>query len=307
MDYYEVLQVPRGATEQEIKKAYRKLAMKWHPDKNKSNQVEAQYRFQEISEAYDVMSDPERRAIFDQYGYDGLKNGIPDENGDMRDGYAFNERASEDVFNKFFGTTNPFMDFGFGDTQPFASSLRKKGPEKAEPIVADLICTLEDLFLGSSKSIIIARKRLLNDELVNDSKTFVIKIKPGWKAGTKITFDRDGNETRTNEAGDVIFQIVQQEHNVFKRDGAHLVYTAKLKLSEALGDYCVEVPMLDGRKLAISCNEVLCPTSEKVIKKEGMPISNQPGDRGDLRIRFDISFPRYLTSLQKTALTKVLG
>ncbi|KAG7377123.1 DNA-directed RNA polymerase III subunit RPC3 [Phytophthora pseudosyringae] len=307
MDYYELLQVPRGATEQEIKKAYRKLAMKWHPDKNKNNLAEAQYRFQEISEAYDVLSDPERRAIFDQYGYDGLKNGVPDENGGMRDGYAFNERASEDVFSKFFGTSNPFGDFGFGDTLPFASSLRKKGPEKAEPIVRELVCTLEELFLGTSKSVVVERKRLQHDELVDDAKTFVIKIKPGWKTGTKVTFDREGNETRTNEAGDVIFEVVQQEHTLFKRDGTHLVFAAKLKLSEALGDYCVEVPTLDGRKLAISCNEVVNPSSEKVVKKEGMPISNQPGERGDLRIRFDIAFPRHLTTLQKTALLKILG
>ncbi|KAL3672392.1 hypothetical protein V7S43_003077 [Phytophthora oleae] len=307
MDYYELLQVPRGATEQEIKKAYRKLAMKWHPDKNKNNLMEAQYRFQEISEAYDVLSDPERRAIFDQYGYDGLKNGVPDENGDMRDGYAFNERASEDVFNKFFGTNNPFGDFGFGDTQPFASSLRKKGPEKAESIVREVLCTLEELFMGTSKSIVVERKRLQNDELVDDAKTFVVKIKPGWKAGTKITFDREGNETRTNEAGDVVFQVSQQEHNLFKRDGAHLIFTAKLKLSEALGDYCVEVPTLDGRKLAISCNEVVSPSSERVVKKEGMPVSNQSGERGDLRIKFDIAFPRHLTTLQKTALAKILG
>ncbi|RLN89130.1 hypothetical protein BBJ28_00012571 [Nothophytophthora sp. Chile5] len=286
--------------------SYRKLAMKWHPDKNKDNVTEAQYHFQEISEAYDVLSDPERRAVFDQYGYDGLKNGVPDENGDMRDGYAFNERASEEVFSKFFGTNNPFGDFGFGDTQPFASSLRKKGPEKAPAIVQDLSCTLEELFLGVTKSLSVQRKRLQNDELVDEPKTFVVKIKPGWKAGTKITFDREGNETRTQAAGDVVFQVVQLEHDLFKRDGAHLVFTAKVKLSEALGDHCVEVPTLDGRKLAIPCNEVVSPTSEKLVKKEGMPISNQAGERGDLRIKFNILFPRQLTALQKTALAKIL-
>lgn len=287
--------------------SYRKLAMKWHPDKNKSNLSEAQHKFQEVSEAYDVLSDPQKRATFDQHGYDGLKNGVPDDNGEMRDGYAFNERASEDVFNKFFGTANPFCDFGFGDTMPFASAMRKKGPEKAEPIVSDLECTLEELFSGVSKTVEVARKRLQNDEIVDETKTFQIKVKPGWKQGTKITFDREGNETRTNEAGDVVFQITQKKHPLYTRDGANLVFVAKLKLSEALGDYCVEVPTLDGRKLAISCNEVVSPSSEKVVKKEGMPISSHPGERGDLLIKFDIGFPKHLTSLQKAALVKILG
>ncbi|TMW63827.1 hypothetical protein Poli38472_002768 [Pythium oligandrum] len=307
MDYYEILDVPRHASEQEIKKAYRKLAMKWHPDKNKHNPMEAQHKFHEVSEAYDVLSDPQKRATYDQYGYDGLKNGVPDENGETRDGYAFNERASEELFTKFFGTDNPFYDFGFGDTLPFASGLRKKGPEKAEAIVKDLECTLEELFSGVTKTVSIDRMRLQNDELVQETKTFQIKIKPGWKAGTKITFEREGSETRTHEAGDVVFEVVQAKHSQYSRDGSTLVYMAKIKLSEALGDHCVQVPTLDGRKLAISCNEVINPSAEKVIKGEGMPIASQPGTRGDLLLKFDIQFPKHLTSLQKQALVKILG
>lgn len=293
-------------------RSYRKLAMKWHPDKNKSNLNEAQHKFQEVSEAYDVLSDPQRRAVFDQYGYDGLKNGVPDDNGDMRDGYAFNERASEEVFHKFFGSANPFADFGFGDTMPFASALRKKGPEKAPAIVTDVACTLEELFSGTTKTLEVARTRLQNDELLDETKTFQIKVKPGWKHGTKITFEREGNESRTHEAGDVVFQIQQLPHALYTRDGNDLHFVAKLKLSDALGDYCVHVPTLDGRKLAISCNDVVTPATTKVIKHEGMPVSSSratssSSDRGDLVIKFDIAFPRHLTSLQKAALAKILG
>lgn len=307
MDYYEVLEVPRTATEQELKKAYRKLAMKYHPDKNKHNPLEAQHKFQEVSEAYDVLSDPQKRAIFDQYGYDGLKNGVPDENGDVRDGYAFNDRASEELFHKFFGTDNPFYDFGFGDTMPFASGLRKKGPEKAPAIVHELACSLEELFTGCTKSATITRTRLQNDEVIDETKTFQIKVKPGWKHGTKITFEREGSETRMHEAGDVVFTIAQQSHAQYTRDGANLVFSARLKLSEALGDFCVQVPTLDGRKLAIACNEVVSPRSEKVVKGEGMPVASKPGERGDLVIKYDIQFPKHLTSLQKQALVKILG
>lgn len=82
INYYEILQVPKNATDAEIKKAYRKLAMKWHPDKNPDNAVEASKNFQEIGEAYDVLSDLQKRAIYDQYGYEGLRDGIPGADGE---------------------------------------------------------------------------------------------------------------------------------------------------------------------------------------------------------------------------------
>lgn len=280
--------------------------MKWHPDKNKDRLAEAQARFQDLSEAYDVLSDPAKRAIFDQHGYDGLRHGVPDEPG--ADGYAFNERAAEEVFQRFFGAANPFAAFGFGDTLPFASALRKTGPEKAPPLAVPLPCSLEELFAGVAKTLTVERTRLQRDELVTDAKAFVVRVKPGWKHGTKITFEREGNEDRTHEAGDVVFTVEQAPHASFTRDGSALVFTAKLRLSEALGDCCVHVPTLDGRKLAISCNEVVQPSSEKVVPGEGMPIaSSTSGERGDLRIKFDIVFPKHLTALQKAAITKILG
>lgn len=81
INYYDVLQLPRNSSDVEIKKAYRKLAMKWHPDKNPDNAEEAAGKFQEIGEAYDVLSDMEKRAIYDQFGYEGLHDGIPNAEG----------------------------------------------------------------------------------------------------------------------------------------------------------------------------------------------------------------------------------
>lgn len=82
-EYYNVLQVPKSATDVEIKKAFRKLAMKYHPDKNPDNSEESAIKFQEIGEAYDVLSDKEKRAIFDHYGYEGLRDGIDDKSGEI--------------------------------------------------------------------------------------------------------------------------------------------------------------------------------------------------------------------------------
>ncbi|OQR93183.1 hypothetical protein THRCLA_08506 [Thraustotheca clavata] len=274
MDYYELLGVSRGASDQEIKKAYRKLAMKWHPDKNKSNRDEAQSKFHEISEAYDVLSDPEKRALFDQYGYDGLRNGVPNADGEMRDGYSFNDRQADDIFNKFFGTNNPFSDFGFGDTLPFSSALKKKSPEKNPPIYRDVECTLEELYHGNmTKKISLLRPRFQGVDLKDESKVFLIKIQRGWSNGTKITFANEGTESKELSTGDVIFCIKETSHPLFTRNKNDVIYMAKIKLADALADCCVQVPTLEGHKLAISCNEVISPKSEKKIKGEGMPIA----------------------------------
>lgn len=314
MDYYDILNIPAGSTDQDIKRSYRKLAMKWHPDKNKSDEEVAREAFQNIAEAYDVLSDPEKRAIYDQYGYEGLRQGIQDGYGsEMRQGYAFNSANGEEIFNSFFGTANPFIDFGFGDTMPFASTLRKKGNEKCPPIELDLECSIEELYMLKLKKQTIERVRLSNHELIKEKKVLMIQIEPGWKAGTKITFEKDGNESLPEPqklqhqiVGDVILTIkflADPHYSIHEKTG-ELLYRAKIKLYDALSDCVVEVPTLDGRKLPITCNEVLSPKTEKVLSSEGLAVSKSK--RGNLIIQFDIEFPKYLTELQKKGLGKLL-
>ncbi|CAM9705651.1 unnamed protein product [Sphacelaria rigidula] len=156
-DYYETLGVQRAASDADIKKAYRKLAMKWHPDKNKENKGESSKIFQEIGEAYDVLSDKKNRAIYDQYGYEGLRDGIPSKNGNKPEGYCYKQNGQE-IFESFFGTHNPFVDFGFGDTMPFASRLKKQGPRKPDPVTRDLECSLDELYNGCTKVVKVTRK-----------------------------------------------------------------------------------------------------------------------------------------------------
>ncbi|KAG2249490.1 hypothetical protein Bca4012_087193 [Brassica carinata] len=118
VDYYKVLQVDRSASDDDLKKAYRKLAMKWHPDKNPTNKKEAEAKFKQISEAYDVLSDPQKRAVFDQYGEEGLKGNVPPPNaaggfsyfssGDGPSSFRFNPRSADDIFAEFFGFSTPF-------------------------------------------------------------------------------------------------------------------------------------------------------------------------------------------------------
>lgn len=116
LDYYQVLRISRNATESDIKKAYRKMALKWHPDKNPENKEEAEKRFKEISEAYEVLSDKEKRIVYDKYGKEGLLNNGPahedfDFGGfDHGFGHHFTFRNPNDVFREFFGGRDPFAE-----------------------------------------------------------------------------------------------------------------------------------------------------------------------------------------------------
>uniref|UniRef100_H0XJ62 J domain-containing protein n=1 Tax=Otolemur garnettii TaxID=30611 RepID=H0XJ62_OTOGA len=112
VDYYEVLGVQRHASAEDIKKAYRKLALKWHPDKNPENKEEAERKFKQVAEAYEVLSDPKKRDIYDKYGKEGLNGGGGGSHFDSPFDYGFTFRKPEDVFREFFGGRDPFrFDF----------------------------------------------------------------------------------------------------------------------------------------------------------------------------------------------------
>lgn len=344
VDYYKILQVDRSAKDDDLKKAYRKLAMKWHPDKNPNNKKDAEAKFKQISEAYDVLSDPQKRAVYDQYGEEGLKGQVPPPGSggfpgtsDPGSGYTsfrFNTRSADDIFSEFFGFSSPFGGGGMGDmggSRPGASAAFGRGGlfgddifaqfsrgaggaaeastmhRKAAAIERTLHCSLEDLYKGTTKKMKISR------DVVDASgrpstleEILTIEIKPGWKKGTKITFPEKGNEQRGVIPSDLVFIIDEKPHSVYKRDGNDLVITQKISLVEALTGYTAQISTLDGRTLTVPVNAVISPTYEEVVKGEGMPIPKEPSKRGNLRIKFNIKFPTRLTSEQKSGIRRLL-
>lgn len=139
-----------------------------------------------------------------------------------------------------------------------------------------------------------------------EDKVLTIDIKPGWKAGTKITFPREGDQSTSTIPADIVFVIKDKAHPHFKRDGSDLIYTAKISLKEALIGTTIQVPTLDGRKKQITLADVVNPNTEKRIAGEGLPYPKQTNKKGDIVVKFDIKFPDQLSKTQKDALNEYL-
>ncbi|KAL5203071.1 hypothetical protein ABZP36_014023 [Zizania latifolia] len=322
VDYYKVLGVGRGATDDELKKAYRRLAMKYHPDKNPSPQADS--LFKQVSEAYDVLSDSQKRAIYDQYGEEGLKAGVPppsasSHGGAGAHGFRFNPRTAEEIFSEIFGgafggagprTPGGGIPHGFPQfgRSPGAGEASTPTARKAPVIERHLACSLEDLYKGATKKMKISRDVMdAAGKPTNVEEILTIEIKPGWKKGTKITFPEKGNETRNVIPADLVFIIEERAHPKFKRDGNDLIYTHKISLVEALTGCAIQLTTLDGRNLTVPVKSVVSPTYEELVQGEGMPITKEPSKKGNLRIKFQIKFPTSLSSEQKAGIQQLLS
>lgn len=326
-DYYSILKVDRTASEDDLKKSYRRLAMKWHPDKNPGNKVYAEAKFKQICEAYEVLSDPHKRPVYDRYGEEGLKDMPTDTTnaGGFSSGstsgstHKFNPRKAEDLFSEVFGASCPYPNMnGTSHSRSKTPSRHKvydnptegssSGLRKAPPIENKLPCSLEELYNGAVRKMKISRNVLgAGGKMTTVEEVLSIKIKPGWKKGTKITFPEKGNEQQGLIPADLIFVIDEKPHDVFKRDGSDLLVLQKISLAEALGGSMLQIPSLNGKSLTIPLTELVYPGYERIVPNEGMPIAKEHGKKGNLRIRFDIKFPSRLSPDQRARIKKILN
>lgn len=169
--------------------------------------------------------------------------------------------------------------------------------------------------MGCTKKLHITRKRYNSaKQLADDTKTFVINVKPGWKKGTKVSFINEGEEGPNIIPADLVFVIQEKAPSAsedtpagYAREGSTLIYTYKLSLTDALTDCSLQIPTLDGRTLSIACPEVVSPFYEKRVPGEGMPSVKTPGAKGDLVIKFHILFPKYLNGEKRLKIRELLA
>jgi DnaJ-class molecular chaperone len=318
LDYYKILQLPKNCLQEDIAESFRNLSLKYHPKVcSPENSAKSEFHFQKLCEAYEVLSDPIKKEIYDIYGQEGLKNGIIDKKGNIKGGYIYSGNGHE-IFEKFMGTANPFTLKGESEKGFFDEQIceNKKNEEGLQPIDVDLECTLEELYNGCVKHIKYKRRVIGVDFRTTEEKEAAVDVEifRGYDKHTVIPYKGMGNQSPGMKNSDLIVHIKEKKHKCFQRVNTNdLIYVHKIDLAQALNSEPVKFTTLDGRKLAISIDEIISPSTVKVVPGEGMPIfQNEMNVRdlnirkGDLYIKFDIKFPEYIDPAKKIEITSLL-
>lgn len=282
-DYYNILGVERKASADEIRSAYRKLAMKYHPDKNPGDK-KAEDKFKEINEAYQVLSDDSKRAKYDQLGsaYSNFRTrgGRADDfqwddwfqqSAGQRRGY------SEDAFGG--GNVNSFSDFFrmmFGEAM--RSSVRNQTPQGYEQ---EAQITFDEAYNGTTR------------QLQTNGKKINVKIPAGVKTGSKVRVAGAGPE-----GIDLYLVINVQEDNRFEQDGSNLNTTSTVSVFTLIlgGDADVETP---AGKVKLNIPAGTPPEQVFRLAGRGMPNLKDPKTKGDLYVKLKVQIPKYLSSKQR--------
>ncbi|KAG0684094.1 Type I HSP40 co-chaperone [Pichia californica] len=322
---YDVLGVSPDATEQQLKKAYRLGALKFHPDKNPS--PEAAEKFKEMTAAYEILSDSEKRDLYDQYGEQGLNGGGMGGMGGM---------DPSDIFSQFFG----------------GGGARQQGPVRGRDIKHSLACSLEELYKGKVAKLALNKTILCKDcdgkggknvqkcsgcngtgtkfvtrqmgpmiqrfqtqcdkcngqgdimkesdrcknckgkKVANERKILEVNVYPGMKEGQKVVFEGEGDQQPDVIPGDVVFIIEEKPNDLYTRKGDDLYINQKVDLLTALAGGEIAFYHVSGEwiKIEILAGEVIAPGSTKVISGKGMPIPKH-GGFGNLLVKFEVEFP----------------
>jgi curved DNA-binding protein len=288
-DYYKLLGVQKTASDDEIKKAYRKLAMKYHPDHTKGDKA-AEETFKKISEAYAVLSDKEKRKEYDTFGSEGFRQRFTQE--DIFRGFDFG-----DIFREFgFGGHN-FSQAGGGGRRFSFGAGSPNSQAKGSDLVYELALTLREIATGTSKVITFQHQ--------GRSENLTVKIPKGLISGKKLRLAGKGNPSPYGgPAGHLYIKSKVLNDPVFSSEDYDLYINQELKLSEAILGTTISVPTIYDKQLSLKIPPGTKSGTKMRLSGHGLP-DMKDGKKGDLYVRVHIKIPPQLNQEQKKAVEKL--
>lgn len=349
-DFYEVLGVDKGADDAALKKAYRKQAMKYHPDRNPDDK-EAEAKFKEVSEAYDTLKDSQKRAAYDQFGHAAFENGGSGAGGFGGAGGGFGGHDFSDMFEDMFGDM-----FGGGAGR---GGARGRGPSRGGDLRYNLSISLEEAFAGKAVQVTIptavgckkcdgtgakpgtsvktcgtcggrgevrvqqgffamsrtcgacgGKGQTITDPCddchgsgtVRQEKTLNVNIPKGVDSGTRIRVTGEGEAGQNGApSGDLYIFVQLKRHNLFEREGPHVLLDMPIDFVSATLGGQLEVPTLDGKKALLKVPEGTQSGTQFRLRGKGMPVTNSSA-LGDMFVNVTVEVPTKLSKKQKEIL-----
>jgi len=294
-DYYKTLGVDRKATADEIKKAYRKLAMKYHPDRNKGNR-EAEEKFKDINEAYEVLGDAKKRARYDQFGDSysqyqargGAPGGFDWSQWTSGAPGGYSTQVDMGDLEGMFGGFSDFFSTLFGGMPASSSTRTRTRTQPARPQVYEqpVQITLDEAYHGTTRLLQI------------DSRKIEVKIPAGAKTGTKVRVAGAGPANSRGQASDIYLVVEVLPDPRFSLDGNDLTTEITVDLYTAVLGGSVKVSTLSG-EVQLTIPPGTQPGQRIRLAGRGMPVLKSPGTYGDLYVRVKVELPRKLNDAQR--------